>query len=110
MLMANGYMNYHLSGSVQEYSSYAATNLLLYKAALWGCANGCKTLYLGGGVGSGEDGLFKFKRSFYKGDLNRFHIGKKIFNQEKYNEFVSMRENLGKTGFFPRYRAKKENH
>ena len=66
MFAANGRMNYHLSGSLREYSSLAATNLLLYKAALWGSANGCKTLYLGGGVGSGEDSLFKFKRAFIK--------------------------------------------
>ena len=105
MLASNGWMNYHLSGSLREYSSLAATNLLLYKAALWGSANGCKNLYLGGGVGSGEDSLFKFKRAFYKGELNRFYIGKKIFNKEKYNELVSMRDDLGENTFFPRYRG-----
>lgn len=105
MLFANGRMNYHLSGSLREYSSLAATNLLLYKAALWGSANGYKTFYLGGGVGSGEDSLFKFKRAFYKGELRRFHIGKKIFNQEKYDELASMREDSINSGFFPKYRA-----
>lgn len=105
MFAANGRMNYHLSGSLREYSSLAATNLLLYKAALWGSANGCKTLYLGGGVGSGEDSLFKFKRAFYKGELKRFHIGKKIFNQEKYDELTAMREFSEESGFFPKYRA-----
>ena len=83
MLAANGRMNYHLSGSLREYSSLAATNLLLYKAALWGSANGYRTLHLGGGVGSGEDGLFKFKRAFYRGDLHRFAIGRKIFDPER---------------------------
>lgn len=105
MFAANGRMNYHLSGSLREYSSLAATNLLLYKAALWGSANGCKTLYLGGGVGSGEDSLFKFKRAFYKGELKRFHIGKKIFNQEKYDELTAMRGFSEESGFFPKYRA-----
>lgn len=104
ILAANGRMNYHLSGYVREFSSLAPTNLLLYEAALWGNANGYKTLYLGGGVGSGEDSLFKFKRAFYKGDLNRFHIGKKIFNQEKYDELLNMREPI-ESGFFPKYRA-----
>lgn len=104
ILAANGRMNYHLSGSVREFSSLAPTNLLLYEAAHWGNANGYKTLYLGGGVGSGEDSLFKFKRAFYKGDLNRFHIGKKIFNQEKYDELLQMREPI-ESGFFPKYRA-----
>lgn len=104
MLGANGMMDYHLSGSLREYSNLAATNLILYKTALWGCANGYKSLYLGGGVGSGEDSLFKFKRAFYKGDLNHFYIGKKIFIKEKYDALVSMREET-ESSFFPKYRA-----
>ena len=105
MIAANGRMNYHLSGSKFEYRSLAPTNLLLYKAALWGCANGYKTLYLGGGVGSGEDNLFKFKKSFYrKDDLFRFYIGKKIYLQERYDELIAMREPVN-SGYFPMYRA-----
>lgn len=105
MLTANGKMNYHLSGSVREYSSLAATNLLLYEAALWGCENRCKTLYLGGGVGSGEDSLYKFKKAFYRlDDVKRFYIGKKIVNHEKYDELLGMREEMGKE-YFPQYRA-----
>lgn len=104
MLAANGRMNYHLSGSLREFSSLAPTNLLLHEAACWGNANGYKTLYLGGGLGSGEDSLFKFKRAFYKGALNHFNIGKKIFNQEKYDELLQMREPI-ESGFFPKYRA-----
>jgi lipid II:glycine glycyltransferase (peptidoglycan interpeptide bridge formation enzyme) len=104
MLTGNAYMNYHLSGSLREYSSLAPSNLLLYKAALWGCANGYKTLYLGGGVGSGEDSLFKFKRAFYKGELNNFYIGKKIYDQEKYDALVEMRAEIERN-YFPKYRA-----
>lgn len=105
MLTANGRMNYHLSGSVREYAYLAPTNLLLYEAALWGYANGCKTFYLGGGVGSGEDSLYKFKKAFYRlDDVKRFHIGKKIFIQDKYDELVNMRES-NDSGFFPSYRA-----
>lgn len=105
ILTANGRINYHLSGSLREYSSLAPTNLLLYKVALWGHENGFKTLYLGGGVGSGEDGLFKFKRAFYKGELNRFHIGKKIFDEEKYEKMLSLRDDIGESNYFPKYRA-----
>lgn len=104
ILAANSRLNYHLSGSLKEYSSLAPTNLLLYQAALWGYANGYKTLYLGGGVGAGEDSLFKFKRAFFKGDLNRFYIGKKIYNHEKYWELVDIRQGI-KSGYFPLYRA-----
>lgn len=105
MLATNGRMNYHLSGSLREYSSLAPTNLLLYKAALWGVSNGYKSLYLGGGVGSGEDGLFKFKRSFYKGELNHFYIGKKIYDFEKYDVLIKNKEQIKDENFFPRYRG-----
>lgn len=104
ILAVNGMMNYHLSGSMREYSSLAAMNLLLYKAALWGTANGYRSLYLGGGVGTREDSLFKFKRTFFRGELDHFFIGKKIYNQEKYDELVEMR-NVSEGLFFPRYRA-----
>lgn len=109
ILAANERMFYHLSGSVREYSSLAATNLLLYEAALWGCTNGYKIFYLGGGVGSGEDSLFKFKRAFYRGDLNRFYIGKKIYMQDKYDALMHIRvENnneIKQSSFFPQYRG-----
>lgn len=105
MLAANGRMNYHLSGSLQEFGSMAPTNLLLYVAALWGCTNGYKTLYMGGGVGSEEDSLFKFKRAFYKGDLNHFFIGKKIYDQGKYENLLSLRTSIEDPGYFPKYRG-----
>lgn len=106
MLMANEMINYHLSGSLKEYSSLAPSNLLLYETAIWGCNNGYKTFYLGGGVGSGEDSLYKFKKSFYRLDeVNRFYIGKKIFNKEKYNELIVVREDNIESNYFPKYRA-----
>lgn len=106
MLECNGYMNYHLSGSLREYNSIAPSNLLLYKAALWGCTHGFRSLYLGGGVGSGEDSLFKFKRAFYKGDLYRFYIGRKVFDPDVYQELTMMRaDSIENVNFFPVYRG-----
>lgn len=102
---ANGYLNYHLSGSLKEFRSLAPSNLILYYASLWGCANGYKTFYLGGGVGSGEDSLFRFKRSFYKGDLNHFYIGKRIYNTRKYDELVALRKKIYNQNYFPAYRG-----
>ena len=105
MLAEGERLNYHLSGSLREYQHLAPTNLILYEAALWGCANGCKSLHLGGGVGSGEDGLYRFKKAFYRGEPLRFHIGKKIFLPEQYQELTALRADLPESGFFPRYRA-----
>lgn len=105
MLSTNGYMSYHLSGSLREYQHLAPTNLLLYKAALWGCRNGCRSLHLGGGVGSKEDSLFKFKSSFNRNDRMQFAIGKKIFLAGTYQELTNMKNPGNTGGFFPAYRA-----
>ena len=110
MLFANKQMHYHLSGSMIEYRNLAPSNLLLYKAALWGCEHGYKTFHLGGGVGSGEDNLYKFKAAFNKNSDYQFSIGKQIFNQEKYDELVKIRRESDasfdeSSHFFPLYRA-----
>ena len=105
LLNCNGRMNYHLSGSLREYRTLAPTNLLLYEAACWGCENGCRTLYLGGGVGSCEDNLFRFKRAFNRGELNHFFVGKKIYDPEKYDILVGLRNGIRDEGYFPKYRG-----
>lgn len=105
ILMSNGKLNYHLSGSVYEYRKYAPTNLLLYSVAAWGSEHRYNTLYLGGGVGAKEDALLAFKKSFYKGELDDYFIGKKIFDEEKYFELCRMRKKDQESKYFPLYRA-----
>lgn len=110
MLFANKQMHYHLSGSLLEFRNLAPSNLLLYKAALWGCEHGFKTFHLGGGVGSGEDNLYKFKAAFNKNSDYQFSIGKQVFNQGKYDELVKIRRESDSefnetSKFFPLYRS-----
>jgi lipid II:glycine glycyltransferase (peptidoglycan interpeptide bridge formation enzyme) len=109
MLFTNGRMHYHLSGSVLEYRNLAPSNLLLYEAAKWGCLRGLHTFHLGGGVGSGEDNLFKFKKEFNRNSNIEFAIGKQICNKEIYNKLVEIccnRTDFDKENkFFPLYRA-----
>lgn len=109
MIYANKQMHYHLSGSDFEYRNLAPTNLLLYEAACWGCDQGFNTLHLGGGFGSGEDNLFKFKQAFNRNSDNRFSIGKRVFNQEVYEELVSIRNRessfCNDSSYFPLYRS-----
>ena len=105
-LMANKRMNYHLSGSLREYRKFSSMNLLLYTAAMWGYTNGYTSLYLGGGVGSGDDGVLKFKKSFYKGELNSFYIGKKVYNANMYDKLITLRgDSISNRTFFPLYRG-----
>lgn len=106
MLSCNGQMNYHLSGSLREYSSLAATNLLIYKTALWGCAHGFKVLLLGGGVGSENDSLLKFKKAFNRNDPYQFYIGRKIFNTDIYQNLTLMHsDSIINSNHFPLYRG-----
>lgn len=110
MLYANKQMHYHLSGSLLEYRNLAPSNLLLYQAALWGCEHGFKTFHLGGGVGSDEDNLYKFKAAFNRKSDYQFSIGKEIFDQQKYDELVAERASRDNdfdrdSKFFPLYRS-----
>lgn len=108
VMFANKQMHYHLSASDKEYQHFAPTNLLLYEAACWGSENGFKTFHLGGGLGSNEDSLYKFKKAFNRGSDTNFSIGRKIFSEEKYNELVEIRSNNinfnRETLYFPAYR------
>lgn len=110
MLFANGNMHYHLSGSLHEYRSLAPTNLLLYKAALWGLSQGFRHFHLGGGVGSEKDSLYQFKEGFNRSKSYQFSIGKQIFRKDKYDELVERRRTEDKdfdmeSSFFPLYRS-----
>ena len=109
MLFCNGRVHYHLSGSILEYRRLNATNLIIYETAKYGAENGFKLFHLGGGVGSGEDPLYKFKKCFNKdGDL-QFSISKDMFDQNAYDKLVAMRKlndrKFVETEFFPAYRA-----
>lgn len=110
ILAASGHLVYHLSGSLKDYQTLAPTNLLLYKAAQWGGANGCRTFLLGGGVEATEDSLYKFKKSFIRSEPYKYYIGKKIFIDKKYTELCMVRniacnsESIGSTHYFPEYR------
>lgn len=108
-IFCNGKMHYHLSASRKEFQSLAPVNLLIYGAAIWACHNGYKRLHLGGGVGSGHDNLYKFKKSFNREQDCEFYIGNKIFNEEQYNEMLEIRKRTSEfdesTPYFPAYKG-----
>lgn len=110
ILFANNRMHYHLSGAKYEFRSLAPTNLILYEAARWGCVQDFKSFHLGGGLGSGEDGLFKFKKAFNRNSGLQFSIGKDIIMPVMYEELVKIRKREdvhfdANSSYFPLYRA-----
>ena len=109
VIFCNEMMHMHLTGSNKEYLHLSPVAFLYYKIAIWGYENGYKTLHLGGGLGSREDSLYTFKKNFNKNSSNRFVTGQKIFDKEKYDYLLELREkgtsNEWDKGFFPQYRA-----
>lgn len=109
IIFGNDKIHYHLSASDRKYRSLAATNLLLYEVACWGCENGYRYFHLGGGLSSNEDSLYKFKKAFNKHSDTYFSIGKKVFDHEKYDELINIsnlnNQDNGSNDFFPRYRS-----
>lgn len=110
IIYANKQMHYHLSGSKFEYRRLNPTNLLLYEAAKWGCSKGFVNFHLGGGVGSSEDNLFRFKKCFNRNSLNQYSIGQKIILEAVYKELVALRRVEDEqfdinSLYFPLYRA-----
>lgn len=111
ILFSNQQIHYHLSASDMEYKNLAPTNLLLFEAACWGCANGYKSFHLGGGLGSKEDSLYKFKKAFNDSSDTTFSIGNKVFDEDLYFELVQIRGGVvteNDSNFFPLYRVEEK--
>ena len=109
VLFGNGQLHYHLAASLKEFSNLAPNCLLLYEAAQWGFENGYKTFHLGGGLGGKEDNLYRFKYGFNKNASNIFAIGRKIFDEGKYEwllqQLRTLRDYEPKSDYFPLYRG-----
>ncbi|MDR1055979.1 MAG: GNAT family N-acetyltransferase [Prevotellaceae bacterium] len=107
ILFAGKRMHYHLSGSHTEYKHMASSNLLLYEAACWGASQGLNTFHLGGGIGSCEDSLYKFKQSFNPKYSMIFSTSKQVYDIGKYQQLtdIAVRKHGvdSEATFFPLY-------
>lgn len=97
-----------LGGTNKEYYHLNANNFLKYEIIKWAKEKRLKRFILGGGYGA-DDGIFKYKKSFAPNGIYDFYIGKKIFDETKYNKLVEIRtqdKNYdSNTLFFPKYRG-----
>jgi hypothetical protein len=107
----DGIVQYHLSGTRNQFIKQAPTKLMLDYVRFWAKERGNKVLHLGGGVGSTEDSLYKFKAGFSQVSHD-FMTLSLITDQEKYDRLVKERakslntttETIIKSDFFPAYR------
>lgn len=102
----DNYLHAHLSGTKTEYISLSPAYIIKYAITEWGKNNDYHLIHHGGGISENrEDNLFKFKKKFGKNTEFEFYTGKKVWNQDLYDELCNMHEVDKNTEFFPAYRA-----
>ncbi|MCK5028104.1 MAG: GNAT family N-acetyltransferase [Bacteroidales bacterium] len=98
-------VQYHLAGTAEEYLHQTPMKLILDEVRLKSTKECFDTFHLGGGVGSQQDSLFRFKSGF-SDNYKQFNLWKYIVNDEVYNELVAKRKNeINDTSYFPLYRG-----
>ena len=100
-----GIVQYHLSCTAEEHRRRAPSKLMLDYAITWAKTAGNRVLHLGGGVGSRDDGLFRFKAGFSK-TCGAFQTWRVICEPKPYSELIETAGafNVLPEGFFPAYR------
>src|SRR5690606_22735599 len=81
----NNIVQYHLSGSSEEYLHLNALKMLIDEMRVRATQENYEYYNLGGGVSGNEDSLFHFK-SCFSNDYKDFKIWKYIVNQTAYQE------------------------
>jgi len=103
--ITNKVMQYHLSGTTQEFIRATPMKLIIDEARILGNELQLEFLHLGGGVGgSDNDSLFNFKSGFSKFEC-QYQIWQMIIDQNKYDELVIKNGLSTASNFFPLYRA-----
>jgi len=109
VLKGTKYSHYHLGASRTPYLHLKPNNLLFDFMIEFCKSKGSSLLHLGGGRQE-NDGLFKFKTSFTNHNNYDYFIGKRVYDQNKYNKISEKVKCQYKVNeeYFPLYRGKKE--
>ena len=95
----------YLGGTDQEYFETRPNDFLKFEIIKWAKGKGLKKFVLGGGYGA-DDGIFQYKQSLAPHGIIEYYIGRKIFNQDTYNQLVEFRDrDKLNENYFPLYRS-----
>ena len=87
-IKTNDIVQYHLSGSKEEHLDITPVKLLIDEMRIRATEEGYKYFNLGGGYGSQNDSLLRFKMSFSK-ELVDFHVWNHIVDQKVYDDLTN---------------------
>jgi hypothetical protein len=102
-----------LGGTHADAFDKRPNDYLKHKIVDWGIEHDKKAFVLGGGF-DGEDGIFKYKRSFAPDGVVQYFVGNRVFDKDAYADLVSQRseweQSQGnqwepKDDYFPAYRS-----
>jgi hypothetical protein len=102
-----------LGGTLAEAFAKRPNDLLKHEIILWARQAGKRAFVLGGGY-SGDDGIYRYKRSFAPGGSRPFCVGRQIHDAAAYDRLLQQRAiwegSRGnawkpKLGYFTEYRA-----
>jgi hypothetical protein len=98
----------YLGGTNRDYFELRPNEFLKYEIIKWAQAKGLKNFVLGGGYGA-DDGIFQYKAHLAPHGIVDFYIGRKVFDQAKYDVLVELRAKDNPdcidSKYFPKYRA-----
>lgn len=104
MLFIKGkFAQYHLSAAKEDYAHMSPSKLLIDHMGKISKSKGCKIFNLGGGLGSNDDGLLRFKKLFSK-NTKPFYVWNQIVMPDIYRELTKNNPVKKSEDFFPAYR------
>jgi len=102
-----GIVQYHLSGSDARFRGHQPTKLMIHEVARWAQERGDRRFHLGGGIGSADDALLRFKAGFSP-ERHRFVTFRLILNDAEYQRRVRLKGGSADlddpSAYFPAYR------
>ena len=106
-LLSEGCVYSFAGGTRAEAFPLRPNDLLKHELIIWARSRGARSLILGGGV-TGEDSLFRYKRSFAPSGTRQLMIGRWVIDRDPYDRLVSLHDQTasGARGdYFPAYRT-----
>lgn len=116
VLKSNDSIFSFLGGTLADAFKKRPNDFLKYSLINWARDKDLGYFVLGGGYGS-EDGIFKYKKTFFPNDVIDYCVGKFIHNEEVYNALVEkakknfiitggkLEEDFYASNYFPLYRV-----
>ena len=110
--LCNSIIQYHLGGTDSRYLALAPSKLVFDTVRLWGNEIGARVLHLGGGVGGGQDSLYRFKAGFSRARF-QYKVWQMVVDQAAYAQCLRQRAAWNRAqgletvadDYFPAYRC-----